>query len=319
MFSDRALLFWTFVTLAATFGVGAYGIERKKARLPWAIAALFLLLAVVVGFGFPALSSGYVATILRIVWMIYPLLTVTVVALLVRRRQESQPPSAVVDLSPIQERLAALEGREPPRTDEAVEAQIERIPALENRMEQLEQSAQKSGNESFNDVDKLERGISALAAAINTLIDPMIAAHQLRQLDGFEIPQPGASPALEYEIEGRPSTVPENWFVLVQSLPNALTQIVGDTSGDLDKRLATTAARIRGDALFTTPTEDEKAAGITPAAKQQFHLLKAQLEVIHSYWFQKRSEIERKVLQDGGARNAKHYLEEQGLTPINGR
>jgi len=97
MFSDGALLFWTFVTLAATFGVGAYGLEGAKARNLWLLAGLFLIAAFVLWLGFPALAARYAPSLLRVIWMLYPLLTVTVVALLVQGKKA--PKSKGVDLT----------------------------------------------------------------------------------------------------------------------------------------------------------------------------------------------------------------------------
>lgn len=103
MFSDSALLFWTFVTLAATFAVGAYSLTGAKARNLWIAAAGCLVLAFVLGFGFPSFAARYAATALKAVWILYPLLTVSVVALLVRDLRAPNGAGTGFDLSGLQQ------------------------------------------------------------------------------------------------------------------------------------------------------------------------------------------------------------------------
>lgn len=88
---DGAALFWGLVTLAATFGVGAYQLSGAKARNLWLICALLAVLAVVLGFGVASWASGYVAAALRALWVAYPLVTVVVVSLIVREKRQPKP------------------------------------------------------------------------------------------------------------------------------------------------------------------------------------------------------------------------------------
>lgn len=99
MFSDTALLFWTFVTLAATFGVGAYQSNGGKARNLWIVTALFALLALAIAVGFPSTIERYSPAALRIVWMLYPLLTIVLVAVLIRDRKPAKREHKSFDLA----------------------------------------------------------------------------------------------------------------------------------------------------------------------------------------------------------------------------
>ena len=58
------------MTLAATCAVGAYPITGPKARNLWVVAAALVLLAFVLGFGFPTFAAKYATSALRIVWML---------------------------------------------------------------------------------------------------------------------------------------------------------------------------------------------------------------------------------------------------------
>lgn len=85
---NSATLFWGLVTLAATFGVGGYQLTGAKSRNLWVLCGLFVLLAFLLGFGLVGETAAWMAAIMRAMWVAYPLITVLVVAMLVKDKRD---------------------------------------------------------------------------------------------------------------------------------------------------------------------------------------------------------------------------------------
>jgi len=181
------------------------------------------------------------------------------------------------------------------------------LTSVESRLVRLEE-------EFVGDREKISRALDFLSYAVDALAQPLLVESKLERLKGLpEIPRLEKISMGEFSSEGEPSAIASHWPSMVKHISETMADILGDASGDLQKRLLDVAAGIRADSLFSSPTEEEKRAGISGAHKQQWHILRAQFETIRSYLAAQEQELRVKLTADHGAENAKLCLEQAAV------
>jgi hypothetical protein len=197
------------------------------------------------------------------------------------------------------------------------------LTALEDRIAELEQRDQQPPERSdqFIAIDevttKLERDVAAIASAVAGLVQPLLVSRQLRELEATEIPAiyPPKLQKILMTSDGPPEVRESDneamrWSDTLRTLPRLLTEIVQDESGQLEERLDKAAADIRGNALYTTLTDDDRDIFATPELKQRWHIRKASLEILESYKHTQLQQLRAKIPADFGTQNALAKLDE---------